>query len=177
MPILGTEALTLVDLAKRQDANNKVDRQIIEMRSKVNEWIRDALWMRCNNGDSHKTTKRVTLPPVGWTTINRGVHPGKSVTKQVDEKTGMMSAIAQVDNRLLELSDDKTELMLSEERAQTESLDQELSRAFFYGNLGNEPAAFNGIFHRYNALNELNVFNMGGSGATNTSMAPPPSNM
>ena len=171
MAVLGTEALTLNDLAKRQDPNNKIDRQIIEMRSKVNEWIRDALWMRCNNGDSHKTTRRVTLPPATWTSINRGVHPGKSITKQVEEKTGIMAGIAQVDNRLLDLSDDRTELMLSEERAQTESLDQELSQTFFYGDLGTKPAAFNGIFSRYSALNDLNVFGMGGTGATNTSMA------
>lgn len=171
MAILGTEALTLADLAKRQDPNRRIDSQIIEMRSEVNEWIRDAKWMQCNNGDSHKTTIRVTLPPTAWRVINRGVHPGKSVTKQVDEKTGQLAAISQVDNTLLDLSDDKMAFLLSEERAQTESLDQELSRTFFYGMLSEEPAAFNGLFSRYNDLNGLNVFNMRGSGATNTSLA------
>lgn len=170
MPVLGTEALTLADLAKRQDADKRIDSQIIEMRSEVNEWIKDAKWMVCNNGDMHKTTVRKTLPPATWRVINRGVHPGKSVTEQVDEKTGQISAISQVDNTLLDLSDDQMAFLLSEERAQTESLDQELSRTFFYGTLGSEPAAFNGLFSRYNELNGLNVFNMGGTGATNTSL-------
>lgn len=171
MAVLGTEALTLADLAKRQDPDKRIDSQIIEVRSEVNEWIKDAKWMVCNNGDSHKTTERVTLPPATWRTINRGVHPGKSVTKQVDEKTGHLAAISQVDNTLLDLSDDKLGFLLSEERAQTESLDQELSRTFFYGGLGGEPLTFNGIFERYKSLNDLNVFSMGGTGATNTSLA------
>jgi hypothetical protein len=82
----------------------------------------------------------------------------------------MLAAVSQVDNALLDLSDDRQALLLSEERAQTESMDQELSRTFFYGNLGSEPAAFNGILTNYSSLNDLNVFSLGGSGAVNTSM-------
>ncbi len=171
MAVLSTEALTLAELATRQDGDKKIDSQIIEMRSEVNEWIKDAKWMVCNNGDYHKTTMRVTLPPATWRMINKGVKPGKSTTKQVTERTGTMSAISQVDNLLVDISDDKQAFLLSEERAQTESLDQELSKTFFYGGIGDDPAKFNGLFSRYNTLNDLNVFNMGGTGATNTSMA------
>ncbi len=171
MAIKGTEALTLVDLAKRLDPNKKVDRKIVEMRSLVNDWIKDAMWMQCNDGTSHRTTRRVSLPPVVWTAINRGAKPGKSVTKQVEEKTGVMSAVTEVDNKLLDISDDAQETMLSEERAQTESIDQELSQTFFYGDLGTKPAAFNGVFPRYSSLADLNVFGMGGTGTDNTSMA------
>ena len=171
MATIGNEALTLADLAKRQDANKKVDSQIIEMRSLTNEWIKDARWMQCNNGTAHLTTIRKTLPPATWREINRGVPVGKSVTEQITEATGQLSAVAQVDKTLVELSEDQQTFLLSEEKAQTESMDQELSRTFFYGRLSDEPAAFEGLFNRYSHLNDMNVFNMGGTGANNTSMA------
>lgn len=170
MAVLSTEALTLAEIATRLGPDKKVDSQIIEMRSQTNDWIKDAKWMVCNNGGSHKTTVRDTLPPVEWRMINKGVRPGKSLTHQMEVKTGMMSAMAQVDNALLELSDDRQALLLSEEKAQTEALDQELSRNFFYGSLAQNPATWDGLYTYYGKKSDLNVFDMGGTGDTNTSM-------
>ncbi|KKL15556.1 hypothetical protein LCGC14_2504440, partial [marine sediment metagenome] len=74
--------LNLADLYRRQDGNQKIAR-IIEILSENNPIIADAPAIECNDGTSHLTTMRSTLPGVSWRIINQGVSETKGATAQV----------------------------------------------------------------------------------------------
>lgn len=168
---LATDALTLVDLAKRLDPDDQVAR-IIELLAQTNQILEDMTFIEGNLVTGHRTTVRTGLPTVAWRMMNAGTVPSKSHTAQIDEQVGMLDAWSQVDKALAELGGNAGAVRLSEARAFLEAMNQELASTLFYGTAA-APEEFVGLAPRYSdstAGNGDNVIKAGGVGSDNTSI-------
>jgi hypothetical protein len=171
LPTIGT-AVTLQDVARRLDANGKIDK-IVEMLTETNEILQDMLWVEGNLPTGHKTTIRTGLPSATWRKLNYGVPRGKSTTAQITDTCGMLETYAEVDKALADLNGNTAEFRLSEDRAFIEGMNQQMAATIFYGDTAKNPERFMGLAARYNDLSAdsgKNIVNAGGSGNDNTSI-------
>lgn len=172
MATLSSNALTLVDWAKRKDPDGKTS-SIVELLMQTNEILDDMLWVEGNLPTGHRTTVRTGLPTVAWKLINQGVQPSKSTTAQIDEAVGIMEAWCEVDVDLAMLNGNTASFRLSEAQAFIEAMNQEMASTLIYGNAGTAPEEFTGLSIRYadsTAGNGQNVLKAGGSQSDNTSV-------
>jgi hypothetical protein len=174
MTTLGARNLTLLDITRRQDKDGKV-MPIIELLNQKHELLDDANVVVCNDGTTHKTTIRPGLPDVTWRKFYKGVPSGKSSTAQVVDACGMLRALPQVDAELVDMSEDKSGVMLSEVAPHLEALRQEVESTIIYGDQSVDPEKFHGLDQRYNVkdgtdetLSSYNVIGCGGSQSDNT---------
>lgn len=175
MAIIGAQAATLSDVAKRLDANGKVDK-IVEIMTQTNEVLEDMLFVEGNLPTGHKTTVRSGLPEAAWRMLNYGVQPSKSTTTQITDSCGMLEGYTEVDKALADLNGNTAAFRLSEDKAFLEAMNQEMARTLFYGDTAKNPERFLGLAPRYavkdkaSAENAVNVIDAGGSGAACTSI-------
>lgn len=173
MATIGTDVLTLGDLAKRMDPNLADIAMTVEVLSQQNDILTVLPFMEGNLPTGHRTTLRSGLPTVGPRRINKGVTPTKSTTKQVDESTMLLEAWSEVDVETLRLSGNEAKVRASEDVATIEAMNQYFTTTFFYGNSATDIDDFLGLGPRYNSLSgeySNQIFNAGGSGADNTSV-------
>lgn len=167
MPTIGT-AVTLQDMAKRLDANGKVDK-IVEMLTQTNEILEDMLWLEGNLPTGHKTTIRTGLPTVAWRLLNYGVPNSKSKTAQITDTCGMLEAYAEVDKVLADLNGNTAEFRLGEDHAFLEAMNQAMGGTLIYGDTSKNPERFVGLAPRYSKLSTdtteagSNIIDAGGS--------------
>ena len=172
MATLSTTNPTLSDVAKRYDADGKID-TIVEMLAETNEVLEDMTFLEGNLPTGHRTTIRSGLPGSTWRKLNYGVQPSKSTTVQVTDTTGMLEAYAEVDKSLADLNGNTGAFRLSEDRAFLESMNQTMANTLFYGDTGTDPEKFMGLSARYNSTSAEsgdNILLGGGSGSDNTSV-------
>jgi hypothetical protein len=172
MAVLSTTNPTLADVAKRYDADGKID-TIVELLSETNEVLEDMTFLEGNLPTGHKTTVRSGLPSSTWRKLNYGVQPSKSTTVQITDTTGMLEAYAEVDKALADLNGNTASFRLSEDRAFLESMNQTMANTLFYGDTGTDPEKFMGLSSRYNSTSAEsgdNIIVGGGSGSDNTSI-------
>ncbi len=167
MATITANALTLADLAKRQDSAGNIDPDIVEILNTSNEVIEDALWVECNDGSNHKTTVRSGLPSGTWRLLNYGVQPEKSTTVQVKDACGMLESYSKVDAQLVKMSKDKAAFRMSEDKPFIEGMSQNFIDTLFYGSTATNPERFMGLASRYSAIagveNGENVLSAGGT--------------
>lgn len=163
------------DYLKRLGPDHAVS-PIIEVLDETNEINDDAMYLEANNITSHRTTIRTGLPEAYWRTLNMGVPRSKSVTRQIDDRIGMLETWSVVDAALAEMNGTTREFMYSEEYAFIEAINQRTARSIFYGDLAVAPAGFLGLAPRYSTLDPAvaasadNVFDYGGTGQNVTSI-------
>lgn len=175
MAVLSSTALTLADWARRVDDNYKIT-TIVEMLSKTNEILTDALFVEGNLPTGHRTTVRTGLPSATWRLLNYGVAKGKSTTAQITDSCGMLETYAEVDKSLADLNGNTAQFRLSESMAFVEGMSQQVADAMIYGDTSVYPERFMGLAPRFNtvstatAQSAANVIDAGGTGSDNTSI-------
>ncbi|MDR2488768.1 MAG: hypothetical protein LBD42_04675 [Desulfovibrio sp.] len=175
MAVIGDTVATLGDIAKRLDANGKIDK-IVEMLNQTNEVLDDMMFREGNLPTGHKTTIRTGMPSAAWRLLNYGVQQSKSKTQQVTDTCGMLEAYAEVDKDLADLNGNTGEFRLSEDRAFLEAMNQEMARTLFYGDTSRNPERFLGLAPRFSTLDKskaptaVNVIDAGGTGNNLTSI-------
>ena len=152
MATIGNQNLTLLDHAKRIEPDGKIAR-IVEMLARVNSIVDDAVSLEGNTQTGHVTTLRTGLPQIAWRSINVGVQPSKSTTKQVTVTAGMLEGMGKVDEELVELAADGAAFRLSEVSPFMESFSQTLASTMFYGDTRVNPDRFTGLSAYYAQLN------------------------
>lgn len=157
---------TLIDLVTRQTPEGSVDRAIVEILNQDNEILEDMVWKNGNQTDGHLTTIRTGLPTGTFRKLYEFVQPEKSTTVQVRDKTGRLETFAEVDEALLELSDDKAAFLLSENYPFIEGMGQTMASTIFTGNESNTPAKFTGLMPRFNSKSANNGRNIIDGGST-----------
>jgi hypothetical protein len=171
MATIGTNALTLVDWAKRQDPTGKTAK-IVEMLAQVNEMLDDALWLQGNLPTGTQATIRTSLPTVAWRLLNQGTTPSKSTTAQVQFQCGILDAWSEVDVDIAKLNGDVNAFRLSEATAFIEAMSQEVQQTMIYGTAAN-PEEFVGLASYYDSLTDNsgeNIVDAGGTGSDNMSI-------
>lgn len=171
MATIGNTGATLQDVAKRLDANGKIDK-IVELLVQKNEILEDMAWFEGNLPTGHKTTVRTGLPAATWRKLNYGVQPSKSTTAQITDTCGMLEAYAEVDKSLADLNGNSAAFRLSEDAAFIEGMNIEQAKTLIYGD-ESTPEKFVGIAPRYNlksAASGANIIDGGGTGSVNSSV-------
>jgi hypothetical protein len=173
MAVLSTNALSLVDWAKRLDPDGKLP-VIAELYSQTNECLLDAIFMEGNLPTGHQSTVRTGLPVVYWRSINQGVPLSKSTTAQAVDACGMLEAYSEIDVDLAELNGNTNEFRLSEDAAFLEAMNQTQAQTMFYGNPATDPKQYLGLAPRFGSIsgagNAQNVLDAGGTGSNNASI-------
>ena len=152
MATIGNKQLTLLDHAKRHDPDGKISR-IVEMLARVNSIVDDAISVEGNTQTGHVTTLRTGIPQICWRSINVGIQPSKSTTKQVTVTAGILEGMGKVDEELVELASDGAAFRLSEVSPFMESFSQTLASTMFYGDTRVNPDRFTGLSAYYAQLN------------------------
>ncbi|MCD8351437.1 MAG: hypothetical protein LUC93_12590 [Planctomycetaceae bacterium] len=173
MSTVGMRSLTLADYAKRLGPDKQIGK-VMEILEQSNEVLDDAMFLEANNVTTHRTVIRTGLPESYWRTLNRGVPKSKSNTTQIDDQIGMLETWSVVDSALAELNGQQADFLLSEERAFLESMNQEVAKTIFYGDLASNAAAFSGLSSRFCTLDptigsSANIIDAGGTGPNCTS--------
>lgn len=166
MAVIGAEAITLSDWAKRVDpGTNSVTTNIVEMLEQTNDILEDMLWKEGNLPTGHRLTVRTGLPAVAWRRLNAGTPTSKSTTAQIDEACGMLNSIGQVDKDIAELNGNTVAFRASENVAFIQAMNIEFARTLFYGDSFASPEQFLGLAPRYstiaNAVNGQNILSAG----------------
>ena len=175
MAIIGNQALTFGDWAKRMDDGYRVAR-IIEILSQTNEILEDMMVVEGNLPTGHKTTVRTGLPQATWRLLNQGVPNAKSASAQITDTTGDLEVYADVDKDIADLNGNTQEFRLSEVKAFLEGMSQQVASTLIYGNQFINPERFTGLSPRYSTSNTANsptannVLSGGGLLSTNTSI-------
>jgi len=173
MATLGATYFDLVDTMRLKDPDGSIA-DVIELLHQQNSILDDAIAMECNNGASHRHTVRTGLPTVSWGQLYQGIAQSKSTTQQVDDTTGFLEGLSTIDQRLLELSENKAGVRLNEAMSYLESMNQEMATGLFYHDTATTPTKFKGLSARYNTIGGSGAGNQiisaGGVGADNTSI-------
>jgi hypothetical protein len=176
MATIGSTYFDLIDLYKSStDETLQEAAVIIELLAQTNAILDDAIAVECNLGVKHRTTVRTGLPAVTWGQLYKGISQSKSEKVQVEDTTGFVEALSSIDKRLLDLvPGQEGALRLSEAKSFLESLNQEVAKTIFYGNVATAPEKFTGFAPRFNdstAPNGGQIVKAGGSNpAANTSV-------
>lgn len=164
MAELGTNALNLIDYAKRLSPKGGVDPGIVELLAQQNPITEHLPFLEGNLKTGHRTTVRTGLPSPTWRLLNKGVAATKSTTAQIDEACGMLEARCQLDRAIAELGGDLAALRMSEVRPHMEAMAQEFVGTMFYGT-ASSPEEFVGLSARYSSLSAANGQNIVDGGA------------
>jgi hypothetical protein len=177
MATLGSRFIDLVDVY-RQSPEGENAAMVIELLAQTNPILNDLVVMECNSGSKHLHSIRTRLPEVSWGALYEGIAQSKSAYQSVEDTTGFLEGLSQVDTRVLELAGDKrNQVKLNEDMGFIESLNQEMASGLFYHDTANSPRKFKGLSARYAAHGDKTdttsarqVVNGGGSGSDNTSV-------
>lgn len=167
---------TLLDMVRRQDPDGSIA-QIIEILSKKNPILMDAVAKEGNLQTGHRFTTRNTEPALGWRRFNDGVVPSKSTTAQYDESCGMLEGFSYVDCGLAQLNGNEAAFRASEDMGFMSAMNKEVARAMIYASVDDNPEEIHGLSPRYDLLATPNVIDYSGlagavadSGADSTSI-------
>jgi len=159
----GTVVRTLADWGAFYKADGKPS-NIIELMDQENTILDDILWREASDTDGHRTTVRTGLPEVYWRRLYKGIPVSKSSVAVVKDPVSMLEARAMIDAKMLKIYQSKAKAYrMSEARAFTEALRQELALAIFYGSVKEQPDMVHGLDPRYAYRNAPQVIDAGGT--------------
>lgn len=177
MATLGSRFIDLIDVY-RQSPDGENAALVIELLSQTNPILNDLITVECNSGAKHLHSIRTKLPEVSWGALYEGIVQSKSAYQSVEDTTGFVEGMSQVDTRVLDLAGDKrNQVKLNEDMGFIEALNNEIATGFFYHDTATTPRKFKGMAARYNqyapktdATAARQVVHGGGSGSDNTSV-------
>jgi hypothetical protein len=150
---------------------------VIELLMAENQILADAAAMECNKGHTHQHTIRTGLPSVAWGALYQGIAQSKSRTQMVEDTTGFLEGLSDIDCRLLELHPgNESQIRLNEGMGFIEAMNQEMATGMFYHDTATTPEKFKGLAARYNTLTgklgttSNQIVDAGGTGSDNTSV-------
>ncbi len=174
MAILANGQPTLADAAAlTNDSGAAVT--IAELLEQTNPAFNDIPFEEANSTTGHKVSARQKLPETYLRRINQGIKPSKSGYGSVLESAGIFNALGQVDDKLLQLSNDKARFRFMENKGHIESMGQRFFQSMLYGDPNVTPEDFLGIAPRYASLaaadrTAVQILDAGGTGSDLTSI-------
>ena len=172
----GTGLATLYDIAQTLGQTNALLQNVVELQAQTNEIWQVLPFKPCNKSTMEVVPLRTALPEVAWRMINKGTKPTKSSMAQASFTCGALEAMAQIDERIMQLNKGSNAFRMNENRAHQESMSQMMSQSVFYGDEKINPATFTGLsaFY-YSKANQDPVYadqiiDAGGTGDNLTSL-------
>lgn len=144
---------------------------VIELMDQELTILDDIAWKEATDYDGNRTALRMELPTPYWRRLYRGIDVSKSKISMVKDPVGMLEARSVIDAKLLEIHGSQARAYrMSEAKAFTEAMRQELATAVFYGNVKSNPDGIHGLDPRYAFKDAPNVIDAGGTGSELTSI-------
>lgn len=169
MATIGQTFPSLVDMHKAS-----AEGTVIEILSRQNPILDDAMAVECNMGTIHRHSIRTGLPSVAWGRLYQGVPQSKATMQSVDDTTGFVEAYSSIDMRLLKLAADPAKARLTDSAPFLEAMNQEVATGIFYHDTATTPEKIKGLAARYavrgGAGAGMQVIHGGGTGSDNTSI-------
>jgi hypothetical protein len=170
MATIGGNVMTLLDWAKRTNPDGKIAK-IVELLSRDNAMLDDAMFKEANNKTTHRATMRTSLPTPAWRLLNQGTAPTKSTTAQQTFGTGILESWSEID--VDSIIGDVKPARLSEALAHYEAMANEMQDTFIYGTAA-APEEFVGLAAYYDNLSDNsaeNIVNGGSAGGQTDNMS------
>jgi hypothetical protein len=173
MATIGNSYLNLIDMFRA--GGDAATAEVVEVLSRLSPVARNAFTVEANSGTVHKHSIRTGLPAITWGKLYQGIPQSKGSRQQVEDSTGFVEGLSDIDTRLLDLSDDPGMTRLTEAQGFMESFSQEIASGIFYHDTAATPEKFKGLAARYNTVaagggSSNNVIDAGGTGSDNTSI-------
>lgn len=151
MATLGNTMPTLLDVST-QFTDDGTPLPIAELLHKTNPALNDIPFEPANSLTGHKISARTGLPAAAWRKINGGITPSKSNYGSVTESIGLLSSLGQIDEKLVNISQNPAKFRLNENKGHVESMGQQFFEALIYGDTDVNPERFLGIAPRFDSL-------------------------
>lgn len=158
MATINAGALTLLDRAKRSDANGNIT-QVVELLTQLNPFLEDMVWKESNLATGELVTHRTALPSVTYRRFNEGIQTGKSRTAQFTESCALITARSTLDVDLAEVNGNTMEFRASEESGFIQAMSNEAENGMIYNSTSAAPEKWHGLAPRFASTTQA----MGGS--------------
>lgn len=150
MATLNARFPTLLDRAKAVDPDGSIAR-VVELMTQENALLQDAVFMEGNLPTGHRFSSRVGLPTVGWRKLNEGIASSKSIREQIDEASGMLEGMSEVDVELAKLNGNEAAFRASEDDGFIQAMSNKVETSLLYSSTASEPEAIHGLTARLNS--------------------------
>jgi len=174
MAALGTELLTLADVAKSKD---KKIGKVAEVLVKHNEMLNDIPSMEMNEGTIHKEDIRSALPAVYYRKANQPIPASKSTIEERTFTATHFESKSQIDRAVAERGgmDRVAYNRWNQAQGHLQAHAQELASLMIYGSPSTSNLKTAGFFDILSTLNTAEptskqIIDAGGSGSDNTSI-------
>lgn len=174
MAVVGSSLPTLADLQRMRDPNGQFLR-IVNSLAKASPIVQDAVWKEANGDTGHTVGTQLSLPSVGWTSINEGVPRSKASTGQYTEPMGLLTGQMAIDRKLVDMNGG-AEYRARQEEPWAQAFRHELETTFFYGDPTTAPKKPGGMAPRLDTIsggthaNQIVPVVTGASGSDQTSI-------
>lgn len=177
MATINTTNPTLLDVANRFGPDGKVERNIAEVYSQMQEGLfTDMTFKEGNLPTGELVTIRTGYPEATWRRINEGVSQVKTQTQQVTETCGWLENRSEIDERLADLNGNREDWRFTEDLGIMAGMTNQLATAVFYSNTKSDPEKIHGFAPRFGTYSSTagsagnQIIKAGGSGSDNTSI-------
>ena len=156
MATVGGSIVTLAEVGNLFHGATEVA-QVAETLSEENPILRHAIWVESSENFSHHHVHQLALPSVSWRKTNDGVTATSGHTKSVYEPILIAETRSEVDERIVDSSDNPAAVRDRYNRMHIMALAQEFEDKFFYGNAALNPEQPDGLATRYTTANTTNI--------------------
>jgi hypothetical protein len=161
------DQLTAIEIIRR--ANDPERYHIIELLRMTNQMLIDVPAYPANNGAINVTTQRMVKEYGEHRIYDQGTGKVATQTKTVQDRIAILAAYSDVDRDMADHSGNPSALRQSEAMGIIKGMGLTQANTLIYGDK-TDPAEFDGLFVRRNALADPNVEDAGGSGSSLTSV-------
>lgn len=157
--------LSYGEIAKRTNPKGGLV-EIFEAMNEVNPVFKFIPAVPANRRYSHFVTRRTSLPSGTWRKFYRGTAKKASTTQTQTFPIGLLEALSEVDEDLIDTSEDPEGTRRQEDMAFVEGMQQQVMDALISGTTSGTPEQIDGLQTYLNNLSHTLVFDGGNSGGT-----------
>lgn len=157
--------LSFGEIAKRTDPKGGLV-EIFEAMNEVNPVFKFIPAVQCNRRYSHFVTRRTSLPSGTWRKFYKGSAKKASTTQTQNFPCGLLEALSEIDEDLIDTSEDPRGTRRQEDTAFVEGMQQQVMDALISGTTQGQPERIDGLQYYLNDLSQTMVFDGGNSGGT-----------
>lgn len=157
--------LSFGEIAKRTGADGSV-LEIFEAMQEVNPVFKFIPAIPCSHGFQHRVTRRTSLPSGTWRKAYKGVAKKASTTQVARFECAQLCARSEIDEDIIDMSDDPKALRRSEDIAFVEGMQQQVMDELIYGESAGQPESIDGLINWLDDLSYATVVDGGNAGGT-----------
>lgn len=170
---VGQRYPTILDVTQRMTEEGAII-ELITGLSQSNTVLQVCPFIETNMVDGHRWNVETYAPLPSFRAKNQGVIPSFGKIQEQVEETAELKDFLEIDKKVADKGGKPNQVRYDLSMSKMRAMGRKYANEFFYGNVGQDPLGFNGLFIRTNALsgqpNSKNIVDGGGRANTNTSV-------